>query len=168
MGPPNNWSDSSLNFSWIFTTFCLTFIFCSLKNFVEKNVCKRNQTAMHQLLTCWVIFNVFCCRLLTSFILFWFHSKFIQKHYRSVKQVGSRSGSNLFDTPIVLLNEFWFENEFCRARSGSKLFSKFISRRQIKKLNSHQVRVANEGILQLAIWNQMNRPKRYKQLLHMR
>ena len=60
-------------------------------------------------------FPCFYCRLLT-FFEFHFFKNFFQEHYQSVKQFGSRSGTDL---------------TFCQSRSGSKLFAKFISKRQV-------------------------------------
>ena len=65
-----------------------------------------------ELFACWVIFHAFVvvCRLLFKIIFF---KKIFREHYQCVKRFGSRSGTT-----------------FCRSCSWSKLFAKFISRRQ--------------------------------------
>ena len=65
------------------------------------------------------------CRLLTFSKLFFSKKKF-WKHYLSVKQFGSRSG------PI-----------FCQSWSGSKLFAKVISRRQMSQKAGKELKVYN-------------------------
>ena len=72
-------------------------------------------------------FSCFCCCLLTFFKINFF-KKLFQEHFQSVKWFGSRSGPT-----------------FCRSRSGSKLLTKIISRRQVatsKEKVNYTVRIS--------------------------